>query len=288
MHRSLVLRDLRRTWSPRSTYWSRSLALGALSGKVDTASFGDRSPLREVVRGAGPLREHSSGGAARQNTASLRHRWVVDQQASAPVSGSPARGLPSGRDTGEPLVSTPISHWQEGPEVSLDLRAPQAGDAANIWCLVSDARTLDVNSPYAYLLVCSHFAATSVVAEDRDGDGLAGFVAAYRLPDDPGVLFVWQIGVSSDRRTRGLGLRLLTHMLHRPGNRGVRYVHATVTPSNRASDRLFRSFARSLGAPWTTAEHYPSDLFPGEGHEPEVLYRIGPFTTPIQEVTTTQ
>ncbi|MGI8983091.1 MAG: diaminobutyrate acetyltransferase [Acidimicrobiales bacterium] len=162
------------------------------------------------------------------------------------------------------------------------------GDAGDMWRLAAEATTLDTNSPYAYLLVGTHFASTSAVAVDREGGGLAGFASAYRLPDDRDVLFVWQIAVRSDWRGCGLGSRLLLHLLSRPGSRGVRHVQATVTPSNSASSRLFQSFARSLGAQWTAAEQYPADLFPGEGHEPEVLHRVGPFSTPTQEVTTTK
>lgn len=162
------------------------------------------------------------------------------------------------------------------------------GDAACMWRMACASTTLDLNSPYAYLLVCSHFAATSIVAEERDVDELAGFAAAYRMPSQPEVLFIWQVAVRSDRRARGLGLRLLSHLVQRPGNQGVRHVHATVTPSNRASDRLFRSFARAVGARCTTAEQYAPDLFPDHGHEPEVLYRVGPFSTPDEEVTAKQ
>lgn len=163
-----------------------------------------------------------------------------------------------------------------------------AGDAADMWRLAAEATALDTNSPYAYLLVGSHFASTSAVAEDRADGGLAGFVSAYRLPDERDVLFVWQIAVRDDWRGCGLASALLLHLLRRPGLRGTRHVHATVAPSNEASARLFQSLARSVGAPWTAAEHYPVDLFPGEGHEPEILHRVGPFSTPIQEVTTTK
>jgi hypothetical protein len=61
------------------------------------------------------------------------------------------------------------------------LRRPRPRDAAAIWSLVRASKALDVNSPYAYLLVCSHFAATSVVAER--GDSIVGLVAAYARPD---------------------------------------------------------------------------------------------------------
>ncbi len=151
-----------------------------------------------------------------------------------------------------------------------------------MWRLAVDTEALDANSPYAYLLVCTHFAATSIVAEDPEGQGLAGFVAAYRLPDDPDVLFVWQIAVSADRRDAGLGGELLRALMARPGNRGARWLEATVTPSNRASQRLFHSFARSVGAGCDTTGNHPADLFPGGDHEPEVLHRIGPLSIDVE------
>ncbi len=152
-----------------------------------------------------------------------------------------------------------------------------------MWRLAVHTEALDVNSPYAYLLVCTHFAATSIVAEEPRGRGLAGFVAAYRLPDDLDVVFVWQIAVSSPRRGGGLGGQLLRELLARPANRGVRWLEATVTPSNRASERLFRSFARSVGAACDTTDSYPAALFPGGDHEPEVRYRIGPLSIDVDQ-----
>ncbi len=163
-------------------------------------------------------------------------------------------------------------------------RAPVAGDATPMWRLAVDTGALDVNSPYAYLLVCTHFASTSVVAEDPETQDLAGFVAAYRLPDDLDVLFVWQIGVSAQRRGAGLGGRLLRALLAQPGNRGVRWVEATVTPSNHASERLFHSFARSLAAACVVTGSYPAELFPDGNHEPEVLYRVGPLCIDPDEI----
>lgn len=159
------------------------------------------------------------------------------------------------------------------------LRTPVAGDAAPMWRLAADTGALDVNSPYAYLLVCTHFASTSVVAEEPETQDLVGFVAAYRMPDDLDVLFVWQIGVSAQRRGAGLGGRLLRALLAQPGNRGVRWLEATVTPSNHASERLFRSFARSLAVACDATGSYPAELFPDGNHEPEVLYRVGPLCT---------
>lgn len=151
-----------------------------------------------------------------------------------------------------------------------------------MWRLAVDAGTLDVNSPYAYLLVCTHFASTSIVAQDPNGAGLVAFVAAYRLPDDPDAVFVWQVAVSSAWRGAGLGGQLLSALLARPANRTARWLEATITPSNRPSERLFHSFARSVGARCQAIGSHPADLFPGGEHEPEVRYRIGPLSIDLQ------
>lgn len=158
-------------------------------------------------------------------------------------------------------------------------RGPEPRDAAPMWSLVRDSGALDLNSPYAYLLVCSHFAGTSVVAEA--GGRLVGFVASYRPPPKPETVFVWQIGVDAAARGQGLGGRLLSAVLERPGCRGVRFLEATVTPSNDASRALFEGFARRRGAPCREEPGFGSELFPADPpHEPEGLLRIGPFPAP--------
>ncbi len=176
----------------------------------------------------------------------------------------------------------PASDVSQAPSDSpaeLEVRGPVHGDAAAMWELVR-ATGLDVNSPYAYLLVCDDFAATSVVAADDHGP--VGFVAAYRPPTDPAAVFVWQVGVATRGQRRGLGRQLLTSTLARPANRDARYMTATVTPSNEASLALFRGLGRDLGVEVTENERFPAELFPGgsDAHEPEMGVRIGPLPTP--------
>lgn len=159
----------------------------------------------------------------------------------------------------------------------LELRAPTPADAAAMWRLVRDAGSLDLNSVYAYLLICSDFAATSVVATSEAG--LHGFVAAYRPPTDPDAVFVWQVGVANDMRGRGLGRRLLLATLDRPANRDARWLTATVTPDNAPSLALFGSAARDLGVDCERHERFGAELFPEEAgqHEAELELRIGPL-----------
>lgn len=162
------------------------------------------------------------------------------------------------------------------PETAIEIRAPRMEDAAGIHRLVEESGVLDVNSPYAYLLVCTDFADTSVVA-DRDGE-VVGFVAAYRPPPQPDTVFVWQIGVAESARRQGLGRRMLAATVRREGCDDVRYLDTTITPSNAASRHLFESFASAENAEIHRSEAYfPASAF-GEGsHEAEDRYRIGPL-----------
>lgn len=165
--------------------------------------------------------------------------------------------------------------------VGVALRGARATDAAAMWALVHETGALEPNTPYAYLLLCTHFADTTVVAT-RDDGALIGFVAAYRPPVKPDVVFVWQIGVAPAARGAGLGKRLLRALIALPGCADVRALEATVMPSNTASRELFRAFARTLGVHCTRRPGFPADLFPrvpGDAapHEAEELFHIGPL-----------
>lgn len=163
---------------------------------------------------------------------------------------------------------------------AFDLSCPTTADGPLMWELARDAGSLDVNSRYAYLLWGRDFAATSVVA--RSGDRLAGFMTAYRRPDAPDTLFVWQVAVGPDFRRRGLASRMLDHLVEPLRSEGVRFVESTVTPDNKASMHLFESFAKANGADLTRDVLF-SEHELGSDHGPEVLHRIGPLTRPIGE-----
>ena len=155
------------------------------------------------------------------------------------------------------------------------LGAPGARDGAAIHRLVDACKPLDVNSIYAYLLLCEHFAETCVRAE-RSGRTV-GFISAYRPPQKAEVIFVWQVAVAEEVRGQGLARAMLHELLSRPALRGCRYLETTVSPSNEASRRLFDGFAREVRAPVTEQILFCEQDFGGENHEQEVLIRIGPF-----------
>jgi L-2,4-diaminobutyric acid acetyltransferase len=156
------------------------------------------------------------------------------------------------------------------------LREPCIADGAALFRLVRACPPLDLNSLYAYLLLCAHQARTCVLAEGSTG--IAGFVSAYRLPDRPDVAFVWQVAVAPDARGQGLALHMLEHLLARPALAGCRRLETTVTPSNAASRRVFAMLAASLGAQIEERTFFSREDFQDPHHEPEMLIGIGPWT----------
>lgn len=150
-------------------------------------------------------------------------------------------------------------------------------DGREMWHFVKQAGVLELNQSYAYILLCQHFGNTCLVAETDEK--MVGFVLAYVPPRQPDTVFVWQIGVARDVRGRGVGLHLLRHLLALDGCRNVQYIEASITPSNKPSQSLFRAFARKWGVSCRKLPFFPSEFFP-EQHEPEYLYRIGPLHWP--------
>lgn len=159
-----------------------------------------------------------------------------------------------------------------GPKPSTTFRAPSARDGAALYQLVRDAGTLELNSVYFYVLFADRFANTCVIAE-LDGRPV-GVLVGFVPPEQPDTYFVWQVGVHPEARGRAFARRMIADVVARLP--GVRFIEATVSPSNAPSDALFRSVARHFGGELKVTGGYPPTLFPGP-HEAEHLYRIGPI-----------
>lgn len=167
------------------------------------------------------------------------------------------------------------------------LRCPCDADAIAMRQLVEATGVLDVNSTYAYLLMATDFAKSSIVA-DRDGD-LCGLITAYHPPERPEVLFVWQVAVAEQAQGTGLAATMLDVLVDRV--RRARHGHpvtveATVAPSNRPSRAFFGGFARRHGVPMTERPLFTAELLdPDGGHEDEPILRIGPITAALTNPT---
>ena len=174
--------------------------------------------------------------------------------------------------TDEPLIPTPT---EPDPHSAVSIRPPRLEDGRRVLRLVEESQVLDPNSAYCYLLMAYHFGATSVVAQAQDD--IVGFVYAYLPPQRARTVFVWQVGVAASHRGSGLGTRLLAAVLQRDACRNVRYLEATVGPTNAASLALFRGMGERFGGQTVEEPCFAAELFPERQHEAEHLLRIGPF-----------
>jgi len=158
----------------------------------------------------------------------------------------------------------------------LALRVPHDTDGTCVNRLVADCPPLDPNSLYCNLLQCTHFADTCVIAE-LDGE-VIGFVSAYLRPNDPSVLFVWQVAVAEAARGRRLALSMLVDLLGRKSCADVRHLETSITTDNAASWRVFGLLADCLEAGTTDQVLFSEDRHFRGRHPAEQLLRIGPFT----------
>jgi len=152
---------------------------------------------------------------------------------------------------------------------------PTTRDAQAMWHIVRDSGVLDLNSFYLYVLLCRHYAGSCAVA--RWQGEVVAFVTAYLRPDQPQILFLWQVGVAAEWRRRGLAKALIHDILDRDDLAGIRFLEATVSPSNVASQALMGALSRELGATLTKTIFLGNEDFPEElsSHEAELLFRIG-------------
>lgn len=155
------------------------------------------------------------------------------------------------------------------------LRKPTDADGASMWRLARDSGVLDLNSPYAYLMFARFFEDTCVIAES--GSEAVGFVTAFVPPDNPDIIFIWQIGVSEACRGQGIAKQMIHELLRRKECKSARFLEATVSPSNKASKALFTRMAKEFRTNCEISECFPTRLFPGGAHEAEWTYRIGPI-----------
>lgn len=156
----------------------------------------------------------------------------------------------------------------------ISFRSPRIEDGIAIYKLIKQSPPLDLNSSYLYFLQATHFADTCLVAE-KEGE-IVGFVSAYFRPDEDDSLFIWQIAVSEKARGHGLGKQLIYHLIRNQSSRPiVRDVCCTISPSNKASQNLFKSFAEQHGliiekTPFLESHHFGSNA--EDSHEAEDLY----------------
>lgn len=148
---------------------------------------------------------------------------------------------------------------------------PSLSDASAIHRLVASCPPLDLNSLYCYVLLCDHYSDYCLKAVL--GGSLVGFISSYPHPKKDNTIFIWQVAVVRDFRKRGIARSLVKTLLEDTLRKGFKALETTITPSNKASQTLFKRLAEEMGGTYSRAEHYSRDLLGGE-HEEELLIRI--------------
>lgn len=173
-----------------------------------------------------------------------------------------------------PLIPSSL-HLYSSTNEKAYFSAPTPAEAKAVADLVRRVGNLEPNTTYAYLLLCSHFAESCVVAKYQDE--VVGVLLGYRKPGDPSRLFIWQVGTKAEMRGQGLASAMLDALKTRAAAAGVTHFELTIAPSNELSWLLFEKWAKRHGLNFNQQEGFSSSLFGDEGHEAEALVVIGPF-----------
>ncbi len=164
----------------------------------------------------------------------------------------------------------------EQSDTKINAREPRPDDGYAINQLVSRCPPLDENSLYCNLLQCTHFSASSVLAEiDTE---IVGFISGYIKPGQADTVFIWQVAVDEAMRGCGLAKRMLFELLHRPACDNVCFLETTVTPGNKASEALFIRLAQKLNTNCQESILFECEKHFSGRHDSERLFRIGPFS----------
>jgi L-2,4-diaminobutyric acid acetyltransferase len=138
--------------------------------------------------------------------------------------------------------------------------------------LVANRPYVGLNSRYTYLLLAKDFQATCVVAE-YDGQ-IVAFSSGYIPPARSDTFFSWEVVVDKNFRGHGLQKRMLLYQIQAAN---AAYFEGTVNPSNKVSENNFREIAKMLNTKCKEEVLFSEDDFENDGHEAEVLFRIGPI-----------
>lgn len=131
---------------------------------------------------------------------------------------------------------------------------------------------LDVNSSYCNFLQSTHFGSTCILA--RYNGEIAGFISAYRKPDEPNTLFIWQVAVSPNYRGKGLAFSMLHELLGRDKLKTVTAIETTITEDNDASWALFKKLDIENGQCGEVSTFLDEQAHFKGKHDTEYLYRI--------------
>lgn len=153
------------------------------------------------------------------------------------------------------------------------IRNVTVGDIKEVYkLLIANRPYVGLNSRYTYFLLAKDFSDTCVVAEHKRK--IVAFSSGYVPPTKKDTFFSWEAVVQKNYRGNNLQKSMLLHQIRKTG---VKYFEGTVNPSNEVSKRNLRELAQLLDARCEEKLLFSEDDFENDGHEREVLYRVGPI-----------
>jgi L-2,4-diaminobutyric acid acetyltransferase len=173
------------------------------------------------------------------------------------------------------ITSAPWGLYSEIVEKSNEkwiFREPEVSDGNDIYRLISECPPLDVNSSYCNFLQSTHFSKTCILVEHK-GD-LAGFISSYQKPNEPNVLFIWQVAVDPRFRGNALAYKMIDALLKREWMEGIDAIETTITKSNQASWALFKKLDAKNGSSGEVTTFLDENVHFNGQHDTEYLYRI--------------
>ena len=171
----------------------------------------------------------------------------------------------------------------EDESLDFQIRNVKLEDIKEVYkLLVANRPYVGLNSRYTYFLLAKDFSDTCVVAE-HDGKIIA-FSSGYVPPSRPDTFFSWETVVHRDYRGHSLQKHMLLHQIEITS---AKYFEGTVNPSNKISEKNFLELAELLNTKCETKMLFTEEDFENDGHEAEVLYKIGPISqNQLKQLTT--
>lgn len=155
--------------------------------------------------------------------------------------------------------------------MEIQVTHPTKEHGSKVYELIEETGGLDLNSKYYYYIMCDMYSKTSSIAMNEGK--VVGYLSAFVPPEEPEVLFVWQVAVHPVAQGHGLSKRLLNHAIDE--NPKLKSIKTTIGPENGASQGLFKSIAKKHGAEMNSGMYLTSEEL-GD-HEPELLFTIEPI-----------
>ena len=154
------------------------------------------------------------------------------------------------------------------------IRSVRVEDIKEVYKLLVENRPyVGLNSRYTYFILAKDFSNTCIIAEHNNK--IIAFSSGYVPPDRRDTFFSWEVVVNKDYRGIGLQKSLLLYQIRKTS---VKYVEGTINPSNEVAKRNFRELAQLLDSKCEENSLFSEEDFESEGHEAEILYRIGPIS----------